>query len=114
LVYRKGNQRGPNGLLMNVRKAIEFVQANPPEINLPESAEGKHLADSHDSAAMEWVASYLNDTYCWNKHFGWLGYKEGVWEERTDENLREAVRRIIHKFWEDARKDPNLQSTLPP
>ena len=32
---------------------------------------------------------------------------------RTDENLREAVRRIIHKFWEDARKDPNLQSTLP-
>jgi putative DNA primase/helicase len=72
----------------------------------------KPLADAHDSAATEWVASCLNSTYCWTKYTGWLGYEDGVWKSRSDENLREAIRKIIHKFWEDARRDPDLHSAL--
>ena len=103
---------GSNGLLMHVRRAIEFVQTNPPEIHVPTTPDGKPLADSHDSAAMEWVAGYLKSGYCWSKYVGWLGYEDGVWKSRSDENLREAIRKIIHKFWEDARRDPDLHSAL--
>jgi P4 family phage/plasmid primase-like protien len=72
----------------------------------------KPLADAHDSAAMEWVASFLSSRYCWNKRMGWLGYRDGVWESRSDEHLREAIRKIIPKFWEDARRDTDLHSVL--
>lgn len=72
----------------------------------------KPLADTHDSAAMEWIAGYLTATYCWNKHLGWLRYSDGVWKSRSDEAVREAIRKIIHKHWEDARLDPYLHSAI--
>ena len=103
---------GSNGLLMHVRRAIEFVQNNPPEIHLPSTQDGKALSDTHDSAAMEWVAGYLKSSFCWNKYLGWLRYVDGVWKSRSDEAVREAIRKIIHKFWEDARRDPDLHSTI--
>jgi putative DNA primase/helicase len=82
------------------------------QVGTPVASAIKPLADAHDSAAMEWVACHLNDTYCWTKFTGWLRYEEGIWKSRSDENLREAIRKIIHQFWEDARRDPDLHQAI--
>jgi len=103
---------GPNGLLMHVERAIDFVRNNPLQVTTQVNPSGKPLADSHDSAATEWVAGYLRGTYCWSKHSGWLGYEDGVWKSRSDEHLREAVRKIIHQCWDEARRDPDQHSSL--
>lgn len=104
---------GSNGLLMHVRNAIQFVATNPAVGVVAVNPYGQNLADSHDSAATEWVAGFLGGNFCWSKFTGWLGYENGVWASRSDENIREEVRKAIHEKWKDAHLDPNQHSALP-
>lgn len=104
---------GPNGLLMHVGRAFDWVASQPLTENVQPSPSGTSLADSHDSAATLWAAGFLSELYCWSKYTGWLGYEEGVWKSRSDENVREALRKVIHKCWEDARRDPDQHGALP-
>ena len=92
---------GSNGLLMHVRRAIDFVRDNP-LVALPSGSvagETQQLAGTNDTAMVEWLAQFVEKEFCWNKSRGWLRYTEGFWDSRSDEHLLEYLRSFLRDFW---------------
>lgn len=57
--------------------------------------------DLADSPLAEWTAGHLRGRYCWAAGLGWLRYTGKVWQETTDANVVEAVRRLWRKRYAD-------------
>lgn len=68
---------GSNGLLMHVRRAIEFVKSNPLGIELLSSL-APSLTDTTDARIADWLKLELGKGYCWTRFHGWLAYSEGI------------------------------------
>ncbi|WP_158296599.1 phage/plasmid primase, P4 family [Nocardioides albidus] len=59
---------------------------------------GRDVApDLLDSPLAEWTAERLQARYCWAAGLGWLRYNGKVWQETTDANVVEAVRKLWRK-----------------
>jgi len=92
---------GSNGLLMHVRRAIDFVRNNP-TVALPAGSmagETQQLAGTNDTAMVEWLAQFVEKEFCWTKSRGWLRFSEGFWDSRSDEHLLEFLRSFLRDFW---------------
>lgn len=101
---------GPNSLLMHVRRAIEFVAANPIPMTpvVEQSFESRALLDTNDSEVVDWLVPQFSGKYIWCAGRGWLIYSEGVWDSRSDEHVREQLRTFLHERWMKTRENALL------
>ena len=92
---------GPNGLLMHVGRAIEWVAQNPLNALPSKRVEGEvfQLTDTNDATVVEWLSQFAEKEFCWNKAHGWLRYTGGVWAARSDEHFIEFLRDFLRSYW---------------
>lgn len=82
---------GSNGLLMHVRRGIEFVKNNPLGLELLSSL-APSLTDTTDARIADWLKLELGQDYCWTRFHGWLAYSDGVWASVSEEAIIEVIR----------------------
>lgn len=82
---------GSNGLLMHVRRGIEFVRNNPLGIELLSSL-APSLTDTTDARIADWLKLELGQDYCWTRFHGWLAYSDGIWASASEEAIIEVIR----------------------
>ncbi len=82
---------GTNGLLMHVRRAIDFVKNNPLGNELLSSL-APSLTDTTDALVADWLKVELAQDYCWTRFHGWLAYSDGVWSSVSEESITEVIR----------------------
>lgn len=91
---------GSNGLLMHVRRGIEFVKNNPLGIEVLGSL-APNLTDTTDARIADWLKSELGQDYCWTRFHGWLAYSEGIWSSVSEEAIIEVIRLRFLKLARD-------------
>jgi putative DNA primase/helicase len=96
---------GANGLLMHVRRAIDWVAENPLNTLPSGQVDGEvfQLTDTNDATVVEWLAQFAEKEFCWNKARGWLRYTEGLWDCRSDEHFLEYLRAFLKAYWISAK-----------
>jgi len=82
---------GSNGLLMHVRRGIEFVKNNPLGVELLSSL-APSLTDTTDARIADWLKLELWQDFCWTRFHGWLAYSEGIWSSVSEEAIVEVIR----------------------